>query len=160
MADRRPSLPRIRLFEDVVQEDQPAADAIDADPVDAAPINPLDVVFAESQREFAEEEVGGEVNEDLLSGGDQFAPYSRKLIAAHRRSLHDLVKTALDLPGMPCDNWVRKRKQSVAFKYEDFLVYLVVMMAGMDSLVLKHFVEGDLPLAAWRIGTLSSGFGS
>jgi len=145
IADRGPALPRARLFHDIAPEDQPAGD-----PIDAASINPLDGIFAESQREFqeAEEVAGEEVNEDLPSGGEQFAPYSQKLIAAHRRSLHDLVKTALDLPNMPCDNWVVKRKQSASFKYENFLAYLVVMMAGMESLVLKHFVEGDLPLAA------------
>ncbi|KAK0109395.1 hypothetical protein ONS96_003209 [Cadophora gregata f. sp. sojae] len=72
--------------------------------------------------------------------------YSDILAAAHSDSIHALVKAALNLQDMPCDRWVNKRK--AGSHYDDLVVYLVVMLLGMDDLILEHFVRGDLAAAS------------
>jgi hypothetical protein len=52
------------------------------------------------------------------------AEYARNIIDAHGNSLDSLIRTVLDLTGMSCDNWVRKRKASTACSYDAFVFCL------------------------------------
>ena len=107
----------------------------------------LDAAYEESQREF-EDDLDSSQSQ-ALDGGDpnQYEEYSQQLQEAHSKGLLSLISVALELKGMPCDNWVEKMKASTTCCYEDFLVYLVLMMAGSDPLILQHFVQGDIPKA-------------
>lgn len=64
---------------------------------------------------------------------------------AYGHSLSDLALTALDLEGMPCDNWVLSRKQQSVHEFVLFLVDMVTMLAGIPNIILKHLVLGDIP---------------
>lgn len=104
----------------------------------------LMAVYEESQRELLDED---EADLDLTQkviDENQFEEYSQLLISAHATGIECLVRTALDLTDLPCDNWVTKRKASSKCDYGDFISYLVVMMLGMDEQILEHFVKGDL----------------
>ena len=64
---------------------------------------------------------------------------------AYGHSLSDPALTALDLKGMPCDNWVLSRKQQSVHEFVLFLVDMVTMLAGIPNIILKHLVLGDIP---------------
>jgi hypothetical protein len=75
----------------------------------------------------------------------QYDEYSDKLIKAWDVSLEALIRTAMDLTDMPDDKWPARRKASKVCDYDDFVTYLVMMIAGRDPLILEFVVKGTLP---------------
>lgn len=113
-------------------------------------------VYEESQLEFAaarDADTGSESPNRQIDPSqrvieeNQFEEYSQKLIDGYSDSVEHLLIAALDLTDMPCDDWVTRRKKGSKCDYKDLISSLVVMLLGMDSLVLEHFVKGDLPKA-------------
>jgi hypothetical protein len=78
---------------------------------------------------------------------DTLNRYAKLLIAAHEDSLSTLVRTTLDLKGMPDDKWAERRKSS-SIDVADFESSIRSMLASFDTKVLKHLVMGDLPRAS------------
>ncbi len=116
-----------------------------------------EAAFAESQRELEEEDNEEELQPTqgkLPDGTPVYEDYSGKLIKAHDDGLDSLVRVALDLDGMPCGRWVKKRQGSKACGYEELLFTLWLMMAGWDPLILKHLVHGNIPAQQKKIPEL------
>jgi hypothetical protein len=147
------------------EDDESIENLIDVDGM-LEGINQLaEAAYAESQMEMQEE-----ANEDNSEDEDEEPPvtqarlddgtlvydaYSEKLIRAHDQSLHALVRVVMDLDGMPCDRWVKNRKDSKVCDYKDLRFVLWVMMIGWDPLILKHLVHGDIPSQYQKGGELS-----
>jgi len=124
-----------------------------------------EAAYAESQMEMQEE-----ANEHNSEDEDEEPPltqarlddgtlvydnYSEKLIRAHSNGIYALVRVVMALDGMPCDRWVKNRKESKVCDYKDLKFVLWIMMIGWDPLILKHLVHGDIPSQYQKGGELS-----
>jgi hypothetical protein len=78
---------------------------------------------------------------------DTLNRYAEMLIAAYEDSLHTLVRTTLDLKGMPDDKWAERTKSS-NIDHAAFELSIRSMLASFDTKILKHLIMGDLPRAA------------
>jgi hypothetical protein len=83
-----------------------------------------------------------------VKGEDHLDTNEKLLLEARSRSLRDIVWTALDFTGMPCDPWVAHRKRSVKTRFSVLEQELVTMLASMDDQVLEHLIKGDIAKAA------------
>ncbi|KAN0100007.1 hypothetical protein V8E51_013782 [Hyaloscypha variabilis] len=116
-------------------------------------------LYAESQRQMQEEEEDEDAElpatqAQLEDGTAVYDDYSAKLIEAHGESLDALVKVAMSLGGMPCDGWVRKRKEGPEEVYKNLMFVLWIMLVHWDPLILKHLVHGDIPVEYNKKGDL------
>lgn len=104
----------------------------------------MNTVFAASQAEFDNEDQDPIHVPPTPVVDGAYEQYSERLVDSYEHSLREVVKTALDLKDMPCDGWVAKRKALADFQYKDFLCEMVLMLLTGNSLVLLHFIRGDL----------------
>lgn len=109
-------------------------------------IEPVMLALMESQQEMEDMANQPEPMMDPAEVG-LYQKCADKLSGAHKQGIDALVKTAMNMKGMPCDSWVMKRKMSKVCEYSTLKYQLWLMMIGWDESVLEHFVLGDIPRA-------------
>lgn len=71
-----------------------------------------------------------------------------ELSKAYEQSLLVLTEAAIEIPGLPCDQWIKRaRDQSNTYRGAWLKIKGVYILASMEDRVLKHLVDGDIPKA-------------
>jgi hypothetical protein len=85
-----------------------------------------------------------------------FQQISSKLSKASDRSVYELLEAAMNITGLPCDRWVKRRKSGgiSPATYREFLTELWQMLVSFDPIILTHLANGDLPKARKNISEL------
>jgi len=73
--------------------------------------------------------------------------YALRLRKAYDDDIQIFIQEALEVVGYPCDDWVKRRKDSRTLKYHRLEIMFLELLASVHKLILKHIIMGDLPRA-------------